>query len=1046
MEGRHSLGRRNSWARIFGLVVLLVVAGGSTVLGWIPPSSSDPGVPAAGTVVASGEPVTRTYQKGDGGSFSETDDAYISSTAPDTNFGAATELHVDGSGCHVSPATVCKALIRFPSFIGGDPAQVPTGSSVVSATLQLTITNPGTTEDLYQVTDSWGADWVTWNSFSSAGSPATRARESVFAPRPLGLIAINIRSIVQRWVNLEPNDGILLASSDPDGVVYESSESANRPLLTVQFIQPSFVGPLPTVDLGTLPGDTDSQAHAINEIGQIVGGSQGPAPDSVHAFLWDAGTMTDLGTLGGSESEAFGINDAGQVVGRSTTASGDMHAFLWDASVMSDLGTLNAPYAEAYGINDAGQVVGTSPAADGSPHGVLWQGGAIVDLGSLDGLYSHALQINARGQVAGRSSAYGADYRGFLWFNGTMTDLGSLDGPMGYSEAYGINAAGHVVGRSYGATGDHAFLWDAGTMTDLGTLGGYSSVGVGINDRGQVIGWSGTATGYTHAFLWDAGGLADLGTLGGYSSEAHAINDATKIVGVSQTAAGNHHATLWIGARPAAWSISEIGTLPGHDRSVAYAINEAGQVVGESCAGPTTQCHAFLWDAGTMTDLGTLGGVYSAAYGVNDAGRVVGQSSNATGAYHAFLWDAGVMTDLGTLGGTASAAFSISDAGRVVGWSETEPGSYPPHHAFLWEAGTMTDLGTLGGNYASAFDINEAGQVVGSSNDTAFLWENGTMMGLGTLGCPVYSEAFGVNDAGRVVGWSADPSCDLRHAIVWDAGVMSDLRTLPGGYFSEARAINDAGQIVGQSMNGSGGYPAALWENGTIVDLGTLPGDNRAEAMDINDAGQIVGLSLLDVGPKHAVLWAPSSPPASGPSTLSFQKGNGGAYSEADDTYISSGLPNANYGAGPAMFVDASGCKVAPASMCKALVKFPRFVGSNAGQVKPGSVIVSAFLQIEITNPGGTQVLYQLTEDWTELGATWNSFATPGSPGTKGTGLSFNAPLGVITLNITAIVQNWVNEDANDGLLIWSSSADGVDYRSSESANPPTLTVTFRSP
>src|SRR5256885_6061143 len=124
----------------------------------------------------------------------------------------------------------------------------------------------------------------------------------------------------------------------------------------------------------------------------------------------------------------------------------------------------------------------------------------------------------------------------------------------------------------------------------------------------------------------------------------------------------------------------------------------------------------------------------------------------------------------------------------------------------------------------------------------------------------------------------------------------------------------------------------------------------------------------------------------------------------------------------------------------------PIFIGSNAGQVGPGSVIVSAFLQIEITNPGGTQFLYQLTEDWTELGATWNSFATPGSPGTKGTGLSFNAPLGVITLNITAIVQNWVNEDANDGLLIWSSSADGVDYRSSESANPPTLTVTFRSP
>src|SRR5438093_11035069 len=87
-----------------------------------------------------------------------------------------------------------------------------------------------------------------------------------------------------------------------------------------------------------------------------------------------------------------------------------------------------------------------------------------------------------------------------------------------------------------------------------------------------------------------------------------------------------------------------------------------------------------------------------------------------------------------------------------------------------------------------------------------------------------------------------------------------------------------------------------------------------------------------------------------------------------------------------------------------------------------------------------------MTEGWTESGATWNGFATPGSPGTKGTGLSFAAPLGVIKLDITAIVQNWVNGDANYGLLIWSNSADGVDYRSSESTNPPKLTVTFRSP
>src|SRR2546430_17104707 len=89
-----------------------------------------------------------------------------------------------------------------------------------------------------------------------------------------------------------------------------------------------------------------------------------------------------------------------------------------------------------------------------------------------------------------------------------------------------MNAAGVGVSRASGANAVHAFLWDAGTMTDLGTLGGYSSVGVGINDRGQGIGWSGTATGYNHALPWDAGGAAGLRNLGGDSSRAHAINQA----------------------------------------------------------------------------------------------------------------------------------------------------------------------------------------------------------------------------------------------------------------------------------------------------------------------------------------------------------------------------------------------------------------------------------------------------------------------------------------------------------------------------------------
>jgi probable HAF family extracellular repeat protein len=370
---------------------------------------------------------------------------------------------------------------------------------------------------------------------------------------------------------------------------------------------------------------------------------------------------------------------------------------------------------------------------------------------------------------------------------------------------------------------------------------------------------------------WTVPAPVNLGTLGGSTSVANAVNDNGQVVGQSQIANGTYHPFSWT----AAGGMVDLGSLGGS--SSALKVGASGQVIGYSyLSGSSGSYRGFTWSqAGGFVDL-TLGGTDSDALDVGANGQVAGWSTlTGVSTRHAFSWTpAGGIVDLGTLGGTYSNAYAVSN-GQVVGYSATANGW---EHAFLWtQAGGMVDLGTLGGNNSTAYAVNDNGQVVGQSQVAngsyhAFSWTaGGGMVDLGTTG--VESWAKWVSANGQVVGVNRFGNGSTR-AFAWTPATgMVDVTP---GNGSTVNTVNAQGQVVGQIGN-SPRHAYSWTPLGGMVDLGTLVGGD-SNALAVNAAGQVAGSSTFGIS-FHPFVWTR----AAWMVDLGTLGGNGGSIAAANN-------------------------------------------------------------------------------------------------------------------------------------------------------------------
>lgn len=282
---------------------------------------------------------------------------------------------------------------------------------------------------------------------------------------------------------------------------------------------------------------------------------------------------------------------------------------------------VSAPYQ----INDQGLVAGSVARPNEQPVAAIWKGSSVQLLGRLkDGTYSTANAINATGVVAGEGDDGDGRPLGWVTSQGKLVNFYSNNG--GNTHPIAINDSGLIGG--YFIKGFDS-QWRGGiwkidpkdarksTLTTFPILPGGDPAGawaisVAFNKNMEAAGYSSNSAIGQHAVFWKndaAHTIVDLGVFGSdWSSLAYSVNDLGQVVGQSNPPFGSRP-VLW--QNDALHSAVELPLPPGNNYGVANLINNAGTIVGTSAVSEpgtwnVSGSRIVIWSGGVPYELQSL--------------------------------------------------------------------------------------------------------------------------------------------------------------------------------------------------------------------------------------------------------------------------------------------------------------------------------------------------------------------------------------------------------------------------------------------------------